>query len=70
MDKECRLMRKLRNAYKVFIGESKTKRLIGKPRCKWEVNIKMDLKGINNADVDWIHLDLNRNKFWALVTQN
>jgi hypothetical protein len=31
---------------------------------------KMDLKGINNSDVDWIHLDLNRNKFWALVTQN
>jgi hypothetical protein len=36
-----------RNAYKIFVGKPKGKRSLGRPtsRCRWEGNIKMDLKG-------------------------
>jgi hypothetical protein len=33
-----------RNAYKVLMGKPEGKRGIGKPRCKWEDNIKIDFK--------------------------
>jgi hypothetical protein len=32
-----------RNAYRTLVGKPKEKRLVGKPRCRWVDNIKMDL---------------------------
>jgi hypothetical protein len=32
-----------RGIYRILVGKSEGKRLPGKPRCKWENNIKLDL---------------------------
>jgi hypothetical protein len=37
---------KLRNAYKILVGKSERKRAIGGPKCRWEDNIKMNLREI------------------------
>jgi hypothetical protein len=39
---------------------------LGRPRRKWEDNIKMDLREIGFGDVDWIHLAQDREKWRAL----
>jgi hypothetical protein len=45
--------KKKKNAYKVFMGKPEGKRPLGRPRCRWEDNIKMDRR---QDGVDWIHL--------------
>jgi hypothetical protein len=34
----------MRNAYKIFVGEFEGRRLLGRPRRKWEDNIKLGLR--------------------------
>jgi hypothetical protein len=36
-------MRKMANAYKVSVGKAERKRILRRPRRRWEDNIKMDL---------------------------
>jgi hypothetical protein len=36
------------------------KKPIGRPKCRWEDNIKMDLKELCSEDVDWIVLAQDR----------
>jgi hypothetical protein len=33
-----------RNAYRILVGMPEGKRPLGRPRCMWVVNIKMDLR--------------------------
>jgi hypothetical protein len=40
---------------------------LGRPRRRWEDNIKMDLRETGFGDVDWIHLAQDRDRWWALV---
>jgi hypothetical protein len=35
---------KLRNAYRILVGKSEEKRSLGRPRCRWVDNIKIDLR--------------------------
>jgi hypothetical protein len=35
-----------RTAYKILVGKPEGKRLLGRPRCRWVENIKMDLREI------------------------
>jgi hypothetical protein len=51
-----------RSAYKVLVGKPKGKRLLGRPGCRWEVTIKMDLYKIELEEVDWINLAQNRDQ--------
>jgi hypothetical protein len=37
-------MRAKRNAYRILMGKPEGKRPLGRPRCRWVVNIKMDLR--------------------------
>jgi hypothetical protein len=37
-------------------GKPEGRRPLGRPRRRWEDNIKMDLAEIGFGDVDWIHL--------------
>jgi hypothetical protein len=60
-------MAKMRNAYKILVGKPKGKRPLGRPRCRWEGNTKMDLREIWLEGVYWIHLDQDRDQWWALV---
>jgi hypothetical protein len=46
----------MRNAYTILIGKSERKRPLGRPRHRWEDNIKVDLREVGLEGVDWIHL--------------
>jgi hypothetical protein len=48
-------MVKLRNADKILVGKCERKRPLGRPRCIWEDNIKMNLREIRWEGVDSIH---------------
>jgi hypothetical protein len=45
-----------RNVYRVLVGRPEGKSLLGRPRCRWKDNIKMDLKGIDIDEPNWIRL--------------
>jgi hypothetical protein len=56
-----------RNVYRLFVGKPEGKRPLGRPRCRWIDNIKMDLLEIGLSVVDWIGLVLDRYRWRALV---
>jgi hypothetical protein len=56
-----------RNVYRLLVGKPEGKRPLGKPRCRWINNIKMDLLEIGLRVVDWIGLDEDRYRWRALV---
>jgi hypothetical protein len=51
-----------------MVGKPEGKRPLGRPRCRWEDNIKMDLQEEGCADVDWIDLARDRDMWRAVVT--
>jgi hypothetical protein len=56
-----------RKVYKVFVGRPEGKRPLGRPRCRWNDGIKMDLREIGADTRKWIHLAQDRDRWWALV---
>jgi hypothetical protein len=57
-----------RNAYRILLGKLEEKRPLGRPRCRWVDNIKIDLREIVRNCVDWIDLAEDRDHQWrALV---
>jgi hypothetical protein len=60
-------MRKMGNIYKILVGKSEGRRPFGRPRRRWEDNIKIILREIGWEGVNWIHLSRNRNQ-WRVVT--
>jgi hypothetical protein len=42
-------------AYNILVGKPDGRRPLGRPRHRWEDNIKMDLGEIGFGDVDWMH---------------
>jgi len=53
--------------YGVLVGKPKGKRPLGRPRRKWEDNIKMDLQEVVCVGMDWIELAQDRARWLALV---
>jgi hypothetical protein len=45
-----------RGVYWAFVGKPERKRPFGRPRCRWENNIKMDLQEVGRGGMDWIDL--------------
>ena len=60
-------MEQCRNAYKVLVGKPEGKRPLGKPRCRWKDNIKMDLREMCYNLGDWIALAEDRDRWRAYV---
>jgi hypothetical protein len=56
-----------RGAYRVLMGRRKGSRPPGRPRSRWEDNIKMDLQAVVLGCMEWIDLAQNRDRWWALV---
>jgi hypothetical protein len=54
-----------RCVYRVLVAETKGKRPLGRPSCRWENNVEMDLQEMGCKGMDWTNLD--RNRFRALV---
>jgi len=50
-----------------LVGEPEGERQLGRPRRKWEDNIKMDLQEVGCGDMDWIELAQDRDSWRALV---
>jgi hypothetical protein len=55
------------NAYRLLVGKPEGKRPLGRPRCRWVDNIRMDIGEVGWGDVDWIGLAQHRNRWRALV---
>ena len=56
-----------RGVYRVLVGKPGGKRTIGRPRRRWENNIKMNLQEVGCGGVDWIDLAQDRDSWGALV---
>jgi hypothetical protein len=56
-----------RNAYRLLVGKPEGKRPLGRPRCRWVDNVRIDLGEVGWGDVDWIGLAKDRNRWRALV---
>ena len=60
-------MEQSRNAYRVLVGKPESKRPFGRSRCRWEDNIKMDLKEVDCDPRDCIALAKDSDQWWAYV---
>jgi hypothetical protein len=56
-----------RGAYRVLVGRPESKRPLGRPRRRWEDNIKMDLGEIGIDGANWIQLVQDSVQWWAFV---
>jgi len=56
-----------RSVYRVLVGILEGKRPLGRPRCRWEDNIKIDLQKVRCGGMDWIKLAQDRERWQTLV---
>jgi hypothetical protein len=56
-----------RGAYRILVGKPEGRRPLGRPRHRWEDNIKMDLQEVGWEDVDWIDMAQDRDRWQAVV---
>ena len=61
-------MEEERGVHKVSVGKPEGKRPLGKPRHRWEDNIKMDLEKVGRGCGDWMELAQDRKRWRALVS--
>ena len=52
----------------IFVGKPEGKRPLGRPRSRWEDNIKMYIQKVGCGGTDWIELAQDRDRWRALVT--
>jgi hypothetical protein len=50
-----------------LVGNPEGKRPLGRPKCRWEDNIKADLQEVGCRGMDWIELAQDRNRCRALM---
>ena len=53
---------------KVLVGKPEGKKPLGRPRRRWEYNIKMDLQEVGRGCGDWMGLAQDRDRWRALVS--
>ena len=56
-----------RGVYTVLVWKPEGNRLLGRPRCRWEINNKMDLQEEGCGRMYWIELAQDREMWGALV---
>jgi hypothetical protein len=54
-------------AYRALVGKPEGRRPLGRPRRRWEDNIKIDLREVGWGGADWIDLAQDRDRCPALV---
>jgi hypothetical protein len=60
MGRSCSTHGEMRNTYKILVGKSEKKRPLGRPRPRWEDNIRVNLREIGWEFVNWINLAYDR----------
>jgi len=63
----CSTYGERRGVYRVLVGKREGERPLGRPRSRWEDNIKMDLQEVGFGGMDWIDLAQHRDRWRALV---
>ena len=63
----CKSRRMRWDLYRVLVEKPEGKRPLGRPKLRWEDNIKMDLKEVGCGGKDWIDLAQDRDRWQALV---
>ena len=56
-----------RGVYRVLVGKPEGKRPLGRPRRRWEDNIKKDIQEVGGGCGDWMELSQDRDRWRALV---
>jgi len=56
-----------RDVYRDLVGKPEGKSPLGRPRCRWKDNIKMNLQEVGCVGMDWIDLAQDRERWRALV---
>ena len=56
-----------RGVHRVLAGKPEGKRPLGRPRRRWEDNIKMDLQEVGGSCGDWMEMAQDRDRWRALV---
>ena len=56
-----------RGVHRVLVGKPEGKRSLGRPRRRWEDNIKMDLQEVGGSCGDWMELAQDMNRWRGLV---
>jgi hypothetical protein len=54
--------------HRVLVGKSEGRRPLGRPRRRWEDNIRMDLREVGCGCVDWMELVEDRDRWRAVVS--
>jgi hypothetical protein len=60
-------MGEVRGAYNILVGRREGRRPLGRPRRRWEDNIKMDRRETGFGYVNWINLAQDRDRWRAVV---
>jgi len=61
------LMGDRRSVYWVLVGKPDGRRPLGRPRRRWEDNIKMGLQEVGYGGMEWIELAQDRDRWRGLV---
>jgi len=56
-----------KGVHRILVGKPEGMSPLGRPRLRWEDNIKMDLQEVGGGG-DWMELALYRDRWWALVS--
>jgi len=56
-----------RGVYRVLVGKPEGQRPLGRPRRRWEDNIRMDLQEVECGGMDWIEVAQDRESLRAFV---
>jgi hypothetical protein len=56
-----------RDAYRILVGRPEGRQPLGRPRRRWENNIKIDIREVGWGDMNWIELAQDRDRWRALV---
>jgi hypothetical protein len=56
-----------RGVYRILVAKAEGKRPLGRPRRRWEDNIKVDLREIGIDWVNWVRQAQDRVQWWAFV---
>ena len=62
-------MGKRKCVYRVLLGKPEGKKPLGRPRNRWEDNMKIDLQEVVCGGMDWIKLAQDRDRWQALVNE-
>jgi hypothetical protein len=57
-----------RDVYRILVSSPEGRRPLGRPRHRWEDNIKMALQKVGWGGIDWIDMAQDRDRWRAVVS--